>query len=122
MKLTWIILIWLILICSASKSPYADILEEYVQAERAGKGVDSGGPGECWPYMKDCPKSLFLSRHNVYSSETDETLNEIPEKDRTSEVVYKNLNVMWLLISVYEIVDQLNKTVITTIFIFIVLF
>lgn len=39
-------------------------MSEYVEAENAGKGVS--GPAECWPYMKDCPKSLFLPRHNNY--------------------------------------------------------
>lgn len=51
---------------SASKSPYADKLNEYVEAEQAGSG-QYGGPAECWPYMKDCPKSLFMSRHNPYT-------------------------------------------------------
>lgn len=53
---------------SASKSPYAHMLNEYVEAENAGSGK-LGGPGECWPYMKDCPKSLFTSKHNHYRYE-----------------------------------------------------
>nr|CAD7394979.1 unnamed protein product [Timema cristinae] len=47
---------------TASKSPFAEILEEYVAAERTGQG-----DGECWPYYKDCPKSLFLANNNKYS-------------------------------------------------------
>lgn len=49
----------------ASKSPYAYMLSEYVEAENAGSGK-GGGPAECWPYMKDCPKSLFLPKHDKY--------------------------------------------------------
>lgn len=48
---------------TASKSPYAHVLSEYVKAEMAGKGQSQ--PSECWPYLKDCPKSLF-KRHNLY--------------------------------------------------------
>lgn len=32
-------------------------MDEYVQAERIGSG--ELGPGECFPYFKQCPKSLF---------------------------------------------------------------
>ena len=41
---------------SASLSPYSNHLDEYVEAERAGKEVS-----ECLPYIKNCPKSLFKS-------------------------------------------------------------
>ncbi|XP_043463111.1 uncharacterized protein LOC122499095 [Leptopilina heterotoma] len=47
---------------TASKSPFASILHEYVEAENRGK-ID----GECWPYFKDCPKSLFLPAENKYT-------------------------------------------------------
>ncbi|XP_057668939.1 uncharacterized protein LOC130901511 [Diorhabda carinulata] len=73
---------------SASKSPYANMLTEYVEAEYAGTG-QYGGPAECWPYMKDCPKSLFLPKHNLYNDED----NEIPHEDpddllKPSKVTY----------------------------------
>ncbi|KAJ4435375.1 hypothetical protein ANN_17989 [Periplaneta americana] len=77
---------------TASKSPFADVLEEYVNAERAGQ---EHGHGECWRYYKACPKSLFLtSQENKYSKEAadheqedDELLNEVDEsKSRTSKV------------------------------------
>jgi hypothetical protein len=45
------------LFLTASKSPFSDLLYEYVEAEEMGKGTN--GPGECFPYYKDCPKSLF---------------------------------------------------------------
>lgn len=32
-------------------------MDEYVKAERIGSGEI--GPGECFPYFKECPKSLF---------------------------------------------------------------
>lgn len=48
-------------IFSASRSPFANLLKEYVEAENRGKFH-----GECWPYFKDCPKSLFLPSTNKY--------------------------------------------------------
>ncbi|XP_058067248.1 uncharacterized protein LOC131216710 [Anopheles bellator] len=47
---------------TASLSPYAEHLDEYVMAEKVGRGQD--GPGECFPYYKDCPRSLFRSSNN----------------------------------------------------------
>jgi hypothetical protein len=35
-------------------------MHEYVEAEEIGRGIN--GPGECFPYYKDCPKSLFRNR------------------------------------------------------------
>ncbi|KAF5283823.1 hypothetical protein FQA39_LY04643 [Lamprigera yunnana] len=55
------------LFLSASKSPFSSLLLEYVEAENAGRG--KSGSSECWPYMKDCPKSLFVTRHNIYSKQ-----------------------------------------------------
>ncbi|XP_044745953.1 uncharacterized protein LOC123307632 [Coccinella septempunctata] len=75
------------LFLTASKSPFADILTEYVEAENIGKGK-IGSPSECWPYMKDCPKSLFVSsRHNYYSgNEEDNTITE--DYDKNQKVTY----------------------------------
>uniref|UniRef100_A0A182SE02 Uncharacterized protein n=1 Tax=Anopheles maculatus TaxID=74869 RepID=A0A182SE02_9DIPT len=47
---------------TASLSPYSEHLDEYVTAEKVGRGQD--GPGECFPYYKDCPRSLFRSSNN----------------------------------------------------------
>ncbi|CAG9564034.1 unnamed protein product [Danaus chrysippus] len=47
---------------SPNKSPYAEMLSEYVEAQRAG---ESGG--ECWPYYRLCPKSFFQPSNNKYS-------------------------------------------------------
>lgn len=50
------------LFLTASKSPFANLLNDYVEAENRGKFH-----GECWPYFKDCPKSLFRSSENRYT-------------------------------------------------------
>eukprot|EP00095_Tigriopus_kingsejongensis_P007640 maker-scaffold1040_size68023-snap-gene-0.18 protein:Tk07640 transcript:maker-scaffold1040_size68023-snap-gene-0.18-mRNA-1 annotation:"hypothetical protein KGM_09117" len=44
------------LVLTATKSPYSKQLSEYIEAERTGQD-----DGECWPYYKDCPKSLFTT-------------------------------------------------------------
>lgn len=44
---------------SATKSNYAHLLTEYVTAQQIGEG--KVGPGECFPYYKKCPKSIFKS-------------------------------------------------------------
>lgn len=41
----------------ASRSPFADALYEYVEAEQAGYQ-----DGECWKYYKNCSKSLFSQK------------------------------------------------------------
>ncbi|XP_028169935.1 uncharacterized protein LOC114359658 isoform X2 [Ostrinia furnacalis] len=51
-----------------SKSPYANLLEEYVEAERAG----SQAGGECWPYFRLCPKSIFQASPNKYSKDAED--------------------------------------------------
>lgn len=48
----------------ASKSDFADLLTEYVKAERIGQGTH--GPGECFPYYKDCPRSIFKTQNHKY--------------------------------------------------------
>ncbi|GFG30649.1 hypothetical protein Cfor_12268 [Coptotermes formosanus] len=77
---------------TASKSPFADMLEEYVNAERAGQ---ENGHGECWRYYKACPKSLFMSSQENkylkeaadYEHEDEELLQEVEEpKSRTPKV------------------------------------
>ncbi|XP_011629898.1 uncharacterized protein LOC105422287 [Pogonomyrmex barbatus] len=50
---------------TASRSPFANLLKEYVEAENRGKFH-----GECWPYFKDCPKSLFLPSTNKYQKDS----------------------------------------------------
>ncbi|XP_053615122.1 uncharacterized protein LOC128677961 isoform X2 [Plodia interpunctella] len=50
-----------------SKSPYADLLPEYVEAEKAG----SEPGGECWSYFRSCPKSIFQAP-NKYSKDAED--------------------------------------------------
>ncbi|XP_047536234.1 uncharacterized protein LOC125070414 isoform X1 [Vanessa atalanta] len=57
-----------------SKSPYSSMLAEYVEAQRAG---ESGG--ECWPYYRLCPKSIFQAS-NKYTKDA-ETLHRRQEQD-----------------------------------------
>lgn len=49
---------------TASSSPYSHLMNEYVSAEKMGKGEIS--PGECFPYYKECPKSLFRNGAHKY--------------------------------------------------------
>ncbi|XP_063540434.1 uncharacterized protein LOC134749433 isoform X2 [Cydia strobilella] len=50
-----------------SKSPYATLLSEYVEAQKAGeKG------GECWPYYRLCPRSIFQPSPNKYSKNAED--------------------------------------------------
>lgn len=81
---------------TASKSPFSNLLKEYVEAENRGKFH-----GECWPYFKDCPKSLFRLSENKYTkdpfhedvatTESDQVeqkrnryFSSIPSMDRTT--------------------------------------
>lgn len=61
---------------SASKSPFAELLDEYVEAELTGREKR-----ECWPYFKHCPKSLFEPVHNKYTEEEDASQNEIVDAE-----------------------------------------
>ncbi|KAJ2948508.1 hypothetical protein O0L34_g7758 [Tuta absoluta] len=49
-----------------TRSAYASLLQEYVEAQKAG---ESGG--ECWPYYRLCPKSIFMPSTNKYSKEAE---------------------------------------------------
>ncbi|XP_040570907.1 uncharacterized protein [Lepeophtheirus salmonis] len=51
------------LFLTASKSPYSKLMEEYIEAEHAGRYE-----GECWKYFKNCTTSMFKV-HNKYSKE-----------------------------------------------------
>lgn len=59
---------------SASLSPYSEYLDEYVSAENIGKG--KSGPGECFPYFKDCPKSLFRMVNNFQQRYKEDSVQE----------------------------------------------
>lgn len=48
-----------------TKSPFSDLVPDYVQAQEVGEGKQA--PGECFPYFKDCPKSIFKALSSKYS-------------------------------------------------------
>lgn len=48
---------FLVIFNRATKSNFAHLLTEYVTAQEIGEG--KRGPGECFPYYKHCPKSIF---------------------------------------------------------------
>ncbi|KAH8406792.1 hypothetical protein KR222_003431 [Zaprionus bogoriensis] len=55
------------LFLTVTKSPFADLIPEYVRAQRVGEGKQA--PGECFPYYKACPKSIFKALANKYSAQ-----------------------------------------------------
>ncbi|KAI5710486.1 hypothetical protein M8J75_008962 [Diaphorina citri] len=66
---------------TVTKSPYADLMSDYVAAEKKGSST-----GECWPYFKECPKSLFQSSsHNKYSENSTEGDIEVEENEIREE-------------------------------------
>lgn len=69
----------------ASKSPFSEHLDEYVSAERTGEGTE--GPGECFPYYKDCPRSLFKIQKNKYSENSNESSQEYTINNESPPVV-----------------------------------
>lgn len=54
-----------------TKSPFAELIPEYVRAQRVGEGKQA--PGECFPYYKACPKSIFKALANKYSAQAATT-------------------------------------------------
>ncbi|KAG6452016.1 uncharacterized protein LOC115444757 [Manduca sexta] len=71
-----------------SKSPYADLLDEYVEAQKAG---ESGG--ECWPYYRLCPKSIFESSANKYTKEAED-VHRRQEHENVEENVIEEVHAM----------------------------
>ncbi|XP_053675914.1 uncharacterized protein LOC128726149 [Anopheles nili] len=65
---------------TASLSPYSEHLDEYVTAEKIGRGQD--GPGECFPYYKDCPRSLFRSSNNFQHMYREQQEHRSEAEDR----------------------------------------
>ncbi|XP_065077759.1 uncharacterized protein LOC135700990 [Ochlerotatus camptorhynchus] len=68
---------------TASLSPYSEHLDEYVSAENIGKG--KSGPGECFPYYKACPKSLFRMVNNFQQRYKEDSVQE-----NTHNNIYEN--------------------------------
>ncbi|XP_017879513.1 uncharacterized protein LOC108624618 [Ceratina calcarata] len=74
---------------TASKSPFANILKEYVEAENRGKFH-----GECWPYFKDCPKSLFLPSENKYTEDAVHDSGESDDVDQKRSKYFPSVETM----------------------------
>ncbi|XP_034656177.1 uncharacterized protein LOC117893609 [Drosophila subobscura] len=53
------------LFLTVTESPFADLVPDYVQAQRVGEGKQA--PGECFPYFQACPKSIFKALANKYA-------------------------------------------------------
>jgi hypothetical protein len=72
----------------ASLSPFSELLTEYVVAEKIGKGQK--GPGECFPYFKNCPRSIFKSNevHKKYEKEQQDSFQR--EDDLENEINASN--------------------------------
>ncbi|XP_046628142.1 uncharacterized protein LOC124308981 isoform X1 [Neodiprion virginianus] len=66
---------------TASKSPFAELMKDYVDAEKTGKSH-----GECWPYFKACPKSLFLPSSNKYMEDSVHTEGEVDFDDEFNKI------------------------------------
>ncbi|XP_055912816.1 uncharacterized protein LOC129946593 [Eupeodes corollae] len=74
------------LFLTVKKSPFANLIPEYVKAQEIGEGKEV--PGECFPYYKGCPKSIFKAlitkkysneEHSEYHEQEAEEINEIKE-------------------------------------------
>ncbi|KAH8260593.1 hypothetical protein KR038_008240 [Drosophila bunnanda] len=53
------------LFLTVTKSPFSELVPDYVQAQEVGEGKQA--PGECFPYFKACPKSIFKALASKYS-------------------------------------------------------
>ncbi|XP_055382666.1 uncharacterized protein LOC129612884 [Condylostylus longicornis] len=71
------------LFLTASLSPFSDHIGEYVEAEEIGKGNIK--PGECFPYYKNCPKSIFKTYKNNYGK-----MNNLDDDKETKEKLIKS--------------------------------
>uniref|UniRef100_A0A1A9W558 Uncharacterized protein n=1 Tax=Glossina brevipalpis TaxID=37001 RepID=A0A1A9W558_9MUSC len=69
------------LFLTVTKSPFSDLIPEYVKAQEIGEGLIA--PAECFPYYKDCPKSIFKAIQNHKYSNTLKT--EYDEQETASQ-------------------------------------
>ncbi|XP_030372257.1 uncharacterized protein LOC115622454 [Scaptodrosophila lebanonensis] len=75
------------LFLTVTKSPFADLLPEYVRAQQVGEGRQA--PGECFPYYKACPKSIFKALANKYRNPTAATTRTTTTTARPSGEYYE---------------------------------
>ncbi|KAH8380209.1 hypothetical protein KR009_009494 [Drosophila setifemur] len=65
------------LFLTVTKSPFSDLVPDYVQAQEVGEGKQA--PGECFPYFKACPKSIFKALASKYSKPAPSTKTKRPK-------------------------------------------
>ncbi|XP_054735446.1 uncharacterized protein LOC129242683 [Anastrepha obliqua] len=74
------------LFLTATSSPFADLIPEYVRAQEIGEGRKA--PGECFPYYKECPKSIFkAAQKEKYRESHSDNYGE----SRDNEVIKQKL-------------------------------
>lgn len=58
-------------------------MPDYVKAQEVGEGKVA--PGECFPYYKECPKSVFKgSANNKYTDQQHDSATE--DQDSVNEI------------------------------------
>ncbi|XP_050335291.1 uncharacterized protein LOC126762525 [Bactrocera neohumeralis] len=72
------------LFLTATNSPFAELIPEYVRAQEVGEGRKA--PGECFPYYKECPKSIFReTQKDKYSESQTDDYDELQENEIIKE-------------------------------------
>ncbi|XP_075163738.1 uncharacterized protein LOC142236385 [Haematobia irritans] len=75
------------LFLTVTRSPFSDLIPEYVKAQEIGEGRTA--PGECFPYYKDCPRSVFkaMQKHKYRESQHGEYHEqEVEEITKSSQI------------------------------------
>ncbi|XP_073840212.1 uncharacterized protein [Musca autumnalis] len=84
------------LFLTVTRSPFSDLIPEYVKAQEIGEGRVA--PGECFPYYKECPRSIFKAIQNhkyreshkgeYHEQEVEEiTKPQLPQKMSASDIL-----------------------------------
>ncbi|KAH8314633.1 hypothetical protein KR074_004885 [Drosophila pseudoananassae] len=82
------------LFLTVTKSPFADLVPDYVQAQEVGEGKQA--PGECFPYYKACPKSIFKALASKYSKPAPATKTKHPKTTERPKGEYYEQQVIQL--------------------------
>lgn len=64
-----------------------------MRAQRIGEGKLA--PAECYPYHKECPRSIFKAKQNKYK-EYETTTNEVPMHESHEEDEIINLEAVYV--------------------------
>lgn len=76
------------LFLTVTKSAFSELIPEYVRAQRVGEGKQA--PGECFPYYKACPKSIFKALASKYSSKATTTARPMGDYEEQQVVLLPN--------------------------------